>query len=277
MKNIITAEWLKVHKKNKNLVIIDCRFDMANPEWGPAEYAKAHVKKAVYVNLEKDMTGTVGEHGGRHPLPDLNEFADKMKALGIGDNKAIVIYDDGGYPMASRLWFMLKYIGLNDVRIIDGGFDACKEKGIAITNAQTILKPAKQLTVRLRDEMICDVDHVRATINEEKSVLIDSRANPRYSGLEEPFDKIAGHIPNAQNYFWQETLIEGKMADKEFLEKKFEALENYDEVIVHCGSGITGCVNMIAMEEAGIDSKLYLGSFSDWVSYEENEVITKAK
>lgn len=259
-------------KENKEAIVIDCRYDMSNPPVGPAAYAESHVKGAYYINLDEDMTSEIKAHGGRHPLKAMEAFAEKIGSFGIMHNSQVIIYDNGEMPMACRLWFMLKLIGIK-AYIVEGGFDACKEV-LEVSSEVPMIQPS-QLKWSYNEDIICDIEAVKASMNKENSAIIDSRSKERYLGLEEPFDKIAGHIPTAINYFWKDTFRDGKVKDYGEIEALFLEMDKYDEIIVHCGSGITGCVNMFFMEEVGIKSKLYVGSYSDWVSYDDNDIIVK--
>jgi|LGVF01.2.fsa_nt_gb thiosulfate/3-mercaptopyruvate sulfurtransferase len=265
---LVKSDFINEHPE---AIILDCRYDMSTPLIGRQSYDAGHVNGAFYVDLDKDMTSDVVEHGGRHPLKDLDIFTAQMGSFGITSDSIIVLYDDGELAMATRLWFMLKLIGL-DSYIIEGGFDACEGLEKLTTAPETV---ESKLQMIYQSHLICDIDAVNASMNNDKSVIVDSRSNPRYLGLEEPFDKIAGHIPTAVNYFWKDNFKEGQVRNLGDIEAMFLDMDNYDEKIIHCGSGITGCVNMFFLNELGIISKLYAGSYSDWVSYDDNEIIVK--
>jgi thiosulfate/3-mercaptopyruvate sulfurtransferase len=250
-------------------LVLDCRFDMSQPTDGFKAYQAGHLSGAYYVDLEKDMTGPKGQHGGRHPLPDLDEFAKKMASLGVVTDSKVLIYDDGSLAMACRLWFMLKLIGLKDVYIVKGGYKALVEAGCSIDQVMPE-KCENTLEINYQEHLICDIKAVKESLKQDKHVLVDARAEARYQGEEEPIDFVAGHIPGSVNYFWQETLV-----DNLDFKDHFKDLIAYDQVINQCGSGVTGCVNMFFMEEAGIKSKLYLGSYSDWISYQDNDIVIK--
>lgn len=268
--NIVKTTFIK----DNHPIVIDCRYDMTQPSYGPAAYKTGHLKGAYYVDLDKDMTSSLGVHGGRHPLADLETFTQLMGSFGIKQSSKVVIYDDGTLPMASRLWFMLKLIGIRQVFILEGGYETLLSGDFEIT-AESPEKVESQLVMNYQAELICQVDDVKKSMTDDRSVIIDSRSNPRHLGLEEPFDKIAGRIPTAVNYFWQENFKDGKIKNYGDIEAMFLEMNNYDEIIVHCGSGITGCVNMLFLSEIGIKSKLYLGSYSDWISYDDHEIIVK--
>ncbi|WFD12123.1 sulfurtransferase [Tepidibacter hydrothermalis] len=272
MKNLVGAKWLK-ENNNEDTVIVDCRFDLQIPSYGKDSYLKNHIPDAVYIDVDKDLAGDVKEHGGRHPLPDLNEFKSKLESCGIGNDTIVVAYDDGEVAGASRFWWMLKYIGHEKVYILDGGIKAWKESGYYLSS-DIPKKENKCLDIKINKSIIATVDEVKENIYKDTSVIIDSRSFERYKGEIEPIDKKAGHIPSSQNYFWMDVLENDKMKDNKKLKDHFNEILKYKKIIVHCGSGITGCVNYVALDEIGVKSKLYLGSWSDWISYDDNEIKT---
>lgn len=258
----------------QNPIVIDCRFDMANPTYGPEAYKKSHYPNAYYLHLENDLTAELQTHGGRHPLPDLSVFVEKVGRFGIKNDSQVLLYDDGDLPMASRLWLMLKLIGLKEVYILNGGFKALVNHNIPLTDELPAYKENK-FEVQLDLSYICSMEETKQALNDPKAIVVDSRAPERYAGLIEPFDKIAGHIPGTVNYFWKDLFKEDQVKNYGDLEAHFLEMNNYEKVIVHCGSGITGAVNQFFMRELNIPAVLYLGSYSDWISYDENEVIIK--
>lgn len=266
---LVTAEFIKEHPES---ILIDCRYDMSNPTFGYVEYSKNHIKGAYYMDLDKDMTSELQKHGGRHPLADLLTFTDTLGSFGIKNDSTVVIYDNGELAMASRLWFMCQLIGLNTY-IVKGGYDGIK-KTFDVSADIPELKIAK-LKMHYNPSIVCGKDDVIEAMTKDTSVIVDSRSNPRYLGLEEPFDKIAGHIPTAVNYFWKDNFIEDQVKAYGDIEAMFLEMNHYEDIIVHCGSGITGCVNMFFLNEINMKSKLYAGSYSDWLSYDDNEVIIK--
>lgn len=272
MKNIVKSEWLKDNMNAPSLVILDCRFDLNNSVVGKKEYEKAHIPNAYYLDLEKDLSGVKGDHGGRHPMPTIESFKNKLESLGISNDTTVVIYDGGDIAVASRLWWMLKYIGMNRVYILEGGFENWKKLKFEETTIVPSSKTKGQLVINVHNEMLCDMNSVKNNINNKNTIIIDSRARERYLGDAEPMDKRAGHIPNAVNYFWQENFNGNEMKSLEELRERFKELADYDNIIIHCGSGVTACPNILAMDEVGIKPKLYLGGWSDWVSYEDNPV-----
>lgn len=266
MKNIVNSNWLKENISDDNLVILDVRADIKN-------YENGHIKGAQYVSLENEVAGKVSKHGGRTPLPDLNEFIENMKSLGISDINTVLIYDDGNLQRAGRLWWVLKYIGKKDVFILEGGIDKWINNGGETTTEIPEVNKSDKLSLNINDKIKVDMEYVKDAVNSENIALVDARAYERYTGEVEPLDIKAGHIPSALNYPWMDLVKDGKALPIEELEKKFEPLKKYDEVIVYCGSGVTATVPYILMEEIGMEPRMYLGSFSDWISYDENEVV----
>lgn len=277
MKNIVSQQWLIDNLSKENLIILDARGDLNEPDLGFREYKKSHIRGAQFVNLEEIMTGELGIHGGRHPLPNMEKFIKDMKMLGVSDDSIIVIYDNGDLAIAGRLWWLLKYIGKSDVFILEGGMKKWLDNNLEVTSEVVTPKPSNSLSLNINHSMQVDMEYVKAAIDSNSIAIVDSRASERYSGEIEPLDRIAGHIPNALNYPWMNLLSDGKIMAVEDLVNYFEPLEEFEEVIVHCGSGITGTVNVLFMEEVGLKPKLYVGGYSDWVSYEDNPVIEKNK
>lgn len=273
MKNIVSKEWLINNISREDLVILDVRAELNDPDYGLREYQKGHIRGAQYVSMEDTLTGKVQAHGGRHPLPNMEKFIEDMKKLGINDDSIVFIYDDGDLAMAGRLWWLLKYSGKDKVFILEGGIKSWIDNGLEISNEVPEIKESKSLSLNIDFSMEVDINYVNSAISSDNIAIIDSRAAERYRGEVEPIDKIPGHIPNALNYPWMNLVVDGKMKSKEELEEYFKDLKKYDEIIVHCGSGITGTVNYIFMDEIGFKPKLYVGGYSDWISYKDNKVV----
>ncbi|WP_409227939.1 sulfurtransferase [Gudongella sp. SC589] len=277
MKNFVTTDWLKDNLNGENIVVFDVRYQLGNEGYGLEEYKKGHIDGAVFVPMEDILTGEVREHGGRHPLPDLNDFTTNMKNLGVENGKIVVAYDDGELAMAGRLWWMLRYIGKDDVFILKGGISEWKEKGFGLSTKEVEPVKGVALTTRIKDEMIADVEDVRRAMGKDDQIIVDSRTPDRYRGEIEPIDRIPGHIPSAVNYPWTDLVDDIGAVDGEKLTAHYSRLGKYDKILVHCGSGITGTVNIMFMDEIGLQPVLYLGGYSDWISYEENEIVREAE
>ncbi|MGE6231273.1 sulfurtransferase [Paenibacillus chitinolyticus] len=275
MRNIVSLEWLYEHLQDPDLLIADCRFALGEPWSGRQDYSIDHIPGAFYVDLEEDMSGEKREHGGRHPLPDLGAFSMRASAIGVDASKTVVAYDDQGGAMAARLWWMLRFLGHERVYVLDRGYSQWKAAGYPVTAEAPQASPAT-FSPKVQRHMLASMDEVKAKLGEKGTVLIDSREGARYRGEQEAIDPVAGHIPGARNRFWKDALdAEGSWRSAEEQKERFRGLENAEELIVYCGSGVSACPNVLALEEAGIPGvKLYAGSWSDWISYSENPVAT---
>ena len=273
MKNFKDAKWLIENIDDKDTIILDVRAALTDPLEGKREYDRGHIRGASYVSLEDVLTGKLESHGGRHPLPDLNKFIDHMKKLGVKDSSKVIIYDDGTLAMAGRLWYIFKLIGKEDVYILEGGIRAYIENGGPTTRDLPLIEESSDLSLKLNEDMLVDVTYVKEKINDPHTAIVDVRAHERYIGKVEPLDPVAGHIRGALNYPWTELIDEEEKINLDLIEDKFKDLKDYREIIIHCGSGITGTVAMVLLDEIGQKPTLYAGGYSDWVSYKDNEVV----
>lgn len=256
------------------LRIVDVRASLSDPQAGRRLYREGHLPGARHLSLDDDLAGPVHEHGGRHPLPDLERFAATLEALGVGDAHEVVAYDDAGGMFAARLWWLLRYGGFERVRVLDGGLSAWTAAGLPLTQELPDHPPAT-MTLTARPGLVVSMDEVKAALADPNLRLFDARAPERYRGEVEPLDKKAGHIPGALNKPFAENLEGGHFKPPEALRARFAEAETADEVILYCGSGVSAAHNVLALEEAGITgAKLYVGSWSDWSSYGENPVAT---
>jgi thiosulfate/3-mercaptopyruvate sulfurtransferase len=269
-------EWVMEHIHDENIRIVDCRFQLNDRNAGEDAYQTSHLPNAVYVNLESDLSGPVKEHGGRHPLPDIEQLSEKLSQLGIDDKVTVIAYDDQNGAMASRFWWLLRYLGHDKVYVMDGSFSNWTEKGLPVETKVPSFQ-RRSFVPNLQSHLLVSVNEVRDSLNNSSTTLIDSREEKRYKGLEEPIDKKAGHIPGALNFFWQESIDkDGTWKDSQSQNERFKQIPKEQQVIVYCGSGVTACPNVLALKEAGYDDvKLYLGSWSDWISHPDNPVSTK--
>lgn len=276
MSHIISPEKLadSLDQVDEDLVIIDVRADLHDKDYGTRKYAEDHVPGAFFLDLEKDLSGDVQEHGGNHPLPNVEVFAKRLAEIGINNESKVVVYDDCVNMFAPRAWFLLRYVGVKKVYVLDGGYEGWKEAGFVVT---TEIPEAERATFipEVNTDEIVSIDDVK---NRRGNVtLIDSRAYERYLGLEEPLYDKAGHIPGAVNYFWEDVIDENRRwKNEQLLNEHFKALPINEPIIVSCGSGVSACANLLALRQVGYDNvKLYPGSFSDWISYENNPIVTK--
>lgn len=277
MSNIVNSKWLKENLNNDKLVIVDCRFSLMDKKYGKRSYDESHIEGAVRVDIETELSSPVKKHGGRHPLPSLDKLKTTFENIGINNDSVVVAYDEGDLAGPARLWWILKYLGHNEVYVLNGGIKAFEEIGGKITSKSTSVKKGN-FELNVNENMRADMEYVRERLHKDSIAIVDCRENGRYNGEFEPVDKKAGHVPSALNYFWMNILDKQDdrltMKNEEDLKEYFNKLNNYDEVIVYCGSGITASLVSLALTEVNIDHKLYAGSFSDWISYEENKVDT---
>jgi thiosulfate/3-mercaptopyruvate sulfurtransferase len=265
----VSQAWLFEHLDDPQLIIVDCRFSLADPQLGKRQYEVSHIKGSYYLDLNQDLSSPIGKHGGRHPLPNPNNLANKLSAIGVNSQKTLVVaYDDSRFAFASRLWWLLRYLGHEQVAVLDGGFAGWKQAGYPITDV--ISQPQKATFIpQVKTEQVVDIEAVKSRKDLPQVVLVDSRESDRYRGEREPIDKIAGHISGAVNYPWLEvTDSSGYLLSPQKQRLRWEKLEKNEEILVYCGSGVTACVNLLSLELAGIHTgKLYAGSWSDWISY----------
>lgn len=273
MKYLVNTNWLKENLNDPNVRVVDCRFQLGKPEAGLQAYVSEHIPGAVYFDLEKDLSSEVKEHGGRHPLPNVNEIVDKLSSAGISQQTKVVVYDSENGMIASRFWWLLKYLGHEEVYILDGGLPAWKEQDYPLTVDIPVIETVNFIP-NVQDSMLVEMDEVRNRKDESLIFLMDSRDRSRFQGDHEPIDKKAGHIPGAKNYFWKDVLSgEGKWKSASELQQHFKDVSKDSEIIVYCGSGVSACPNVLSLQELGYDNvKLYIGSWSDWISYPENPI-----
>ncbi|ALC82544.1 MULTISPECIES: sulfurtransferase [Bacillus] len=277
MSVIVSPNWVykQVNEHPNDTVIVDVRFHLTKPEQGRKEYLAGHIPDAFFLDLDLDLSGDLGEHGGRHPLPDVEKVTKALGDIGIHSKSTVIAYDDNEGMYASRFWWQLHYLGHENIHILDGGYKNWLERGL---EASTKLPEAVavEYVPRVREEALVDVNGVKARIGNSNSVLVDSRDQARYLGAEEPLDHKAGHIPTAVNYFWKNVIDdEGRWKSVEGLTENYAGLDKTKEIIVYCGSGVSACPNVIGLKQAGFQNiKLYAGSWSDWISYPENEIAT---
>lgn len=265
---IISPKWLGEHLEDPNIIIVDCRFSLANPQLGQQQYQESHIPGAFYLDLDQDLSSPIQKHGGRHPLPNPEKLSAKLSEIGITSQQTLVVaYDDSRLAFASRLWWLLRYFGHNQVVLLDGGFSQWKNSDYPI-NSNIPTAKLGQFTPEIKPEMLVNIETVKARKDLPGVVLIDSREPERYLGKTEPIDPIAGCIPGAVNYPWQEVTEPTGFVKINEQSQRWENIKDAEEIIVYCGSGVTACVNLFSLELAGIDqAKLYGGSWSDWCSY----------
>ncbi|NPV86407.1 MAG: sulfurtransferase [Anaerolineae bacterium] len=271
LSNLVSAQSLYDHLNDPSYVIIDCRFDLTNPNKGEAEYQQSHIPGAIYAHLDRDLSGDVTPETGRHPLPEIEKFIALLSTWGIDQSKHVVVYDTTGGAYASRLWWMLRSIGHPKTSLLDGGFAAWQNDHYPIASGKEENLPLqylfKGITTWSGTVTTEEVDHIRL---DPAYCLIDARTPERYQGKLEPIDPVAGHIPGAVNRFHGNNLRpDGTFKSPDTLKSEFNALlqdRSPQNVIVYCGSGVTSCHHILAMELCGLPgARLYAGSWSQWI------------
>jgi len=270
-RTLISTQHLATQLDDPHLAIVDCRFDLKDVDAGERLYRTSHIPGAVYAHLDRDLSGPKTGTNGRHPLPDPRRFADVLGALGIGNDTQVVAYDLDSAMFASRLWWMLRWAGHDAVAVLDGGFAKwlAERRPLSTERAH---RTFRHFTLHLRNEMLATADDVAAHAGaaaDSNWMLLDARAPERYRGDLEPLDQAAGHIPGARNHFFQTNIDEqGTFRAPADLAAHFRSDLNGvspQSVIAYCGSGVTACQNLLAMEHAGLPgAKLYAGSWSEW-------------
>jgi thiosulfate/3-mercaptopyruvate sulfurtransferase len=264
---ISTAE-LARHLSDPDWLVADCRFELSNPAAGRAAWQAGHIPGALYVDLERDLSLPVTPATGRHPLPSPEAFAATLSRLGIGNDTKVVCYDGGPGAYAARLWWMLRWVGHDAVAVLDGGFAAWTAEGRPVSTAAAARAPARFLP-RPRAGMVLDAAGVAAALARGET-LVDVRGAERFAGAVEPIDAVAGHVPGARNLPFVENLgPDGRFREPAELASLWRArvgAEAGRAPVCMCGSGVTACQGLLALEAAGIaGGRLYAGSWSEWI------------
>lgn len=274
---LVSPDQLAQHLHDPQWVVFDCRFALTRPESGRQAYAKAHIPGARYAHLNEDLSGPITPGSGRHPLPDPAVLARKLGRWGVDASKQVVVYDDSFGSMAVRLWWLLRWLGHDAVALLDGGFPSWARQGRELSAEIPLVQPTELHPVQDDSMWVGSGDVLEALRNGK--VVIDARAEERYAGLVEPLDKVAGHIPGSINAPFEDNLdSRGNFLPAAELRAHYAALLHAarpDEVIHLCGSGVTACHNLLALEIAGMPGgKLYAGSWSEWITDPSRPVAT---
>lgn len=276
---ISTAE-LSRHLADANWAVVDCRFALADVEQGRRNYRDAHIAGAVYAHLDDDLSGPViPGRTGRHPLPDVEGFAQTLSNWGIDNQVQVVAYDDAGGAMAARLWWLLRWLGHEAVAVLDGGWPAWRSEG-GPERSGIETRPARTFSPRLQAHLLVEVDEVEQHRTDPAFHLIDSRSADRYRGQNETIDPVAGHIPGAVSGPFAHNLDkEGRFLSPAALKARFQDLLGDappESAVFYCGSGVTAAHNLLAMAYAGLgDGRLYAGSWSEWIADPKRPVTTE--
>jgi len=279
MKLLVTTEELQQHLGDQSWVVFDARHDLMNVDKGRRSYAEGHVPGAFFMHTDEDLSGTKTGKNGRHPLPDIDTFAAKMNRCGVGPGVQVVVYDDLGGNFAVRLWWLLTWLGHEDVALLDGGWPAWEKEGRPVTKDVPAPRQGR-FVPRPHLGDVVDIHFVDRFREDPAIKLIDARAAERFEGRNETIDPVAGHIPGAINRFWQKNLTPAGLFKKpDQLRAEYAQLleSTAPEQAVHmCGSGVTSCHNMFAMKLAGLPiGRLYAGSWSEWCADPSRPIATR--
>jgi thiosulfate/3-mercaptopyruvate sulfurtransferase len=265
---LVSTHDLAAHLADPEWAIVDCCFDLVNTAWGEQQYRESHIPGAVYAHLDRDLSGPKTGKTGRHPLPGVEQFKTRLGQWGIGPGVQVVVYDQDVGMYASRLWWMLKYLGHTAAAVLDGGRAKWVREGRPTRSAPEHRAPAR-FAGSPHDEMRVTVDGVERMRLDPDYLFVDARAPERFRGETEPFDPVAGRIPGAVNLFCKDQMNpDGTFLSPEILRARYQALlgrRPAQNVVIYCGSGVTSAHDLLGMEIAGLPgAKIYVGSWSEW-------------
>lgn len=280
MSPLIQPESLLSRGAGDEPLLVDCRFDLNDPEHGRKAYAAGHMPGARYAHLEEDLSGTI-EPGrtGRHPLPDPERLAERLRQWGVGRQTPVVAYDDSAGAIAARLWWLLRWLGHENVAVVDGGYRAW----LAAGGQPSLELPSVargDFVARVRRELVASTTQVEEMLGQSPGRLLDARGSERFRGEVEPIDPVKGHIPGAISVPFADNLRAGRFRTPAELARRFAPFVGTGpatHVVVYCGSGVTACHNILAADVAGLGMlRLYAGSFSEWIVDSKHRVDTGA-
>ena len=269
-KVLIVAEMLAKQLDAAHIVIVDCRFDLGDPEAGRNAYLAGHIPGSVYLDLDRDLAGRVTADAGRHPLPDIHECEERLAEVGIGNQSEVVVYDDANGSVAARAWWILRWLGHDAVRLLDGGLARWRALGLPLETGP-VSKPRSVFRAVPRPELVVTTDEIAgAEGGVENLNLLDARDAARFRGAHEPIDPVAGHIPGARSVPFADFVhADGTWRSLEEREQRLLEALDYDRDAawcVMCGSGVTACHLAISGIEAGLrEPRVYVGSWSEWI------------
>jgi len=261
------------------LALFDCRSELGNPQWGESQYAQQHIPGAQYLHLDRDLSSPITATSGRHPLPDPASFARRLTALGARPDSQLVAYDQGSGAYAARVWWLARWIGARRVAVLDGGIAAWRAAGLPLEPAQRPPRPGAAFEIRLDSAATVDSAAIDELRLRPGNLLVDARGAERFAGRNETIDPVAGHVPGARNLPFTGNLgADGKFLAPELLRTRFETLlgsQPPSALVAMCGSGVTACHNLLALEHAGLGgARLYAGSWSEWIRDPRHPVAT---
>ena len=275
---IISVEDLNKNLNTQDWLIFDCRFILKDPEGGLKKFNQGHIPGAQYADMDKDLASPMTSTSGRHPLPNPDEFINKLQSWGVNNTSQIICYDDMSGAFAARMWWLLKWLGHNDVAVLDGGIDKWTANNLTL-ETDTQQKAAGSFSGQANNDMWVDVEFVQKELAENNINLLDARSAERFTAKDTKTDPVAGHVPGAMSYPFAENLSkQGVFLPLEELQKRFAPMllsSEKKEVINMCGSGVTACHNLLAMSIAELPmTRLFVGSWSEWIKDKSRPVAT---
>jgi len=267
---LVDGETLLRHLGDPGWAIVDVRHQLADPDYGTRAYAASHLPGAVFLHLDRDLSGVKDGRNGRHPLPDPQRLVRRLGEAGIGNATQVVVYDDAQGMIAGRLWWLLRWLGHDRVALLDGGFPLWQSAGRPL-DARVPVPPPQSFVPCLRADLTVDSADLLAHLDDPARCLIDARSADRFRGENETIDPVAGHIPGARNRCFKDNLgADGRFKPAAELHGEYRALLAGcapEDAVVYCGSGVSACLDLLAMEIAGLPgARLYPGSWSAWCS-----------
>ena len=267
---IVSTDTLATWLDDEDLRVVDSRFSLADPAAGRRAYVQGHVPGAVYLHLDQDLSGQISSVTGRHPLPDPATFARRLGKAGISNSHRVVVYDDASGAIAARLWWMLRWLGHREVAVLDGGYGAWLAGGLTVS-AEAGSAGAAEFLPSADQHMVVTSDQVMEQVPAGDMLLVDAREPERFLGEVEPIDRVAGRVPGAVNFPFRDNLgTDGRMRPSGELRSRWANVlgnRSPSEVACMCGSGITACLDLLAMEIGGFEgARLYAGSWSEWIT-----------
>ena len=266
---IVSCQELAAHLNDPNWRVFDCRHQLSDVGYGERAYAEGHVPGAFFLHLDRDLSSPLNGRNGRHPLPDPQRLVEKLGAAGVSAETQVVVYDDASGMIAGRLWWLLRWFGHERVALLDGGMGQWLKAGRPLS--QEVPKSSSAVFAVAQQDWVVSADEVLANLDQAELCVVDARSPDRFRGENETLDPVGGHIPGARNRFFRDNLdADGCFREPAELRREFLGLlagVDPAQAVMQCGSGVTACHNLLAMEIAGLHgARLYAGSWSDWCS-----------
>jgi thiosulfate/3-mercaptopyruvate sulfurtransferase len=275
---IISVEDLNKNLNNQDWYIFDCRFLLKDPEGGLKKFNQGHIPGAQYADMDKDLASPMTATSGRHPLPNPDALINKLAMWGVGNSSQIICYDDMSGAFAARMWWLLKWLGHNNIAVLDGGLDKWTSAGLGVdTNIEK--RSPGTFNGQPNNDMWVDIEFVQKELSEDKITLLDARSSERFTAQDSKTDPVAGHVPGALSFPFSGNLTkQGVFLPKDELRQRFASSASSSdskEAIAMCGSGVTACHNLLAMSVAGLPMlRLFVGSWSEWIKDKSRPVAT---